>query len=368
MSRSNGNPAALEYAKRQKRVHRLLDLAMKEAQGSTLMVTEWLDERDELEDYGYTKELDEKIQSLEESAAAVAEMYPPPKAGGLAWDWERFLELRTMEEQIQIDQFFQGLVEARRFPKPHKVAQPVAADLEKKVADLVGLVHTLTCAVEGSFMDYDTEEKALFLVNHWEDLSLEGLRHVVRANSATKSHEWDTLQEKKSAALADALESLIEVEAMRVAGKDFPARMLLPQACKLAADALGAVGRIPQVLELETFVGGLEEPRAFLDLARGLRLPGYLEKLQFLKAHQEIPLEALEWISRVVKGEEPPATPDHMEALDLLREAGRLVGGLFSCTSLQGQALRMLRDELQRDHLELQSRVQAHLDRFDVPA
>lgn len=79
----------------------------------------------------------------------------------------------------------------RKVHPPRKVA-PEAGEVEQlrrqlaeaqtKAQDLVGVVRMLTAAAEGSPMDDDTEEKALFVLMHWEDLPLAALRWVVEEN------------------------------------------------------------------------------------------------------------------------------------------------------------------------------------------
>lgn len=49
----------------------------------------------------------------------------------------------------------------------------------------------------------------------------------------------------------------------------------------------------------------------------------------FLHNNREhLPLEALQWIARVSRGEEPPYSPEHLEALTWLRDAGQIIGAL----------------------------------------
>lgn len=50
---------------------------------------------------------------------------------------------------------------------------------------------------------------------------------------------------------------------------------------------------------------------------------------QFLHNNRDdLPLPALEWVARCSRGEEPPYSPEHLEALKWLRDAGQIIGAL----------------------------------------
>lgn len=73
-----------------------LKIAMEE--GSVGWVTAWLDARDELEGYGYTVELKEQVQGLEEEKADLLAVYPK----GFPLDL-------SLSEQLQVEEFFRHL-------------------------------------------------------------------------------------------------------------------------------------------------------------------------------------------------------------------------------------------------------------------
>lgn len=78
----------------------LLSQALKLAQehDSVGWVTAWLDDRDELEGYGYTVELKEQIEGLEEEKADLLAVYPK----GFPLDL-------SIVEQLQVEEFFRHL-------------------------------------------------------------------------------------------------------------------------------------------------------------------------------------------------------------------------------------------------------------------
>lgn len=311
----------------------LLSQALKLAQehDSVGWVTAWLDDRDELEGYGYTVELKEQIEGLEEEKADLLAVYPK----GFPLDL-------SIVEQLQVEEFFRHLRDPAHRPaagerleallqrcRGFKVEQleqvlqwldsyglgelpfgptdelrDQVRELERKLEQTTDMVRILTQAAQSAPMDDDTEEKALFLITHWEQLPVDALRWVVRHQNQAQAVRWETETQARLERLADALEGVLEVEALRSQGKEFPARILLPQAAARAADALEAVGRLQRVARTVARAEDcriLSEEDGVLGVTNRLALRVQTleeqEKLAFLvERWDSLPLAALQWI------------------------------------------------------------------------
>lgn len=96
----------------------LLSQALELAQehGSVGWVTAWLDDRDELEGYGYTVELKEQIEGLEEKLSDACErlaVWGRTVRGGSAIP----LDL-SIVEQVKVEEFFRNLRDPERLSRP----------------------------------------------------------------------------------------------------------------------------------------------------------------------------------------------------------------------------------------------------------
>ena len=110
----NGNPAQEPWDKREAEVWSLLQEALNLAAGDYLMVTDWLDSRDELEGYGYTTELEEQIGGLDRQVESLQAEIPSPNGSNHHQDVSEVLESCNMLEKIQVEEFFATLLNARK--------------------------------------------------------------------------------------------------------------------------------------------------------------------------------------------------------------------------------------------------------------
>ena len=248
-----------------------LKLAMDE--GSVGWVTAWLDARDELEGYGYTVELQEELEGLKSARDDFGATYPVTFPADL-----------SILEQMKVEEFFREL-RAPRAPNP---AAPAAGPETPMV---------------------QTVEE---LLNYCRGFNLEEFRQVLLWMDG---HGWGELPFGPTDRLKEKVVDLLETE-----------KELTSQVASLRGAAM--VAKTERGV-LEAKVQDLGSALRLLTTAMdGAPMDGETEeKALFMITHwEEIPLEALQWIVRVVRGEEPPFTDDHLDTLRLLKEAGEVIG------------------------------------------
>lgn len=286
-----------------------LEIAKNE--GSVGWVTAWLDSRDELEGYGYTVELQEERDGLESAREEFSSVYPVHFP----------LDLSLME-QLQVEEFFRNL----RAPKPAEPPKP-GAPVAGPETPMVQTVEELLAYCRG----FKLEEFRQVLL--WMD-----------------GHGWGELPFGPTDRLKEKVADLLETE------KELRAQVAdLEKRERKAREALAKESA--RLAEVSQALVDTSEEAGALRL-QAAASPVWTEedpRLAFTRYHlEEIPLEALEWIVRVVRGEEPPFSPDHLETLQLLKEAGEVVGfirGKLStvegfCTPRTGQEVDRMVEEL----------------------
>lgn len=263
--------AAQEWDAREKQVHALLAKALEVAAGDAVMVTDWLDKSTALEGYGYTVELREELEGLKAAREEFSVHYPVAFPVDL-----------SILEQMKVEEFFREL-RAPRAPDP---AAPAAGPETPMV---------------------QTVEE---LLNYCRGFKLEEFRQVLLWMDG---HGWGELPFGPTDRLKEKVADLLETE-----------RELRQREEDLGSQVVGLRG---QVADLMRGAKKWEERFELREkICATLEREATEPRVRFVAQHEEIPLEALEWIVRVVNGEEPPFTEDHLETLKLLKEAGEVVG------------------------------------------
>ena len=194
--------AALEVADL---LTKALEIAKNE--GSVGWVTAWLDDRDELEGYGYTVELQERIDALEEELGSLESAYPD----GLP------LNLSVME-QVKVQEFFQDLRDPLKLTRP---ADPFEALLQRcrgfKLEELSRVLDWMDSYALGELPFGPTEElkreiaeqKALAAEHEDQLHNLRGEMASYKRNAS----KWQRHEEKQATRLAEVEQALVDVSA-----------------------------------------------------------------------------------------------------------------------------------------------------------
>jgi len=265
----------------------LLSQALKIAmdEGSVGWVTAWLDAREELEGYGYTVELRQELEGLKAARADFGATYPVAFPADL-----------SILEQMKVEEFFREL-RAPRAPRAPNPAAPAAGPETPMV---------------------QTVEE---LLNYCRGFNLEEFRQVLLWMDG---HGWGELPFGPTDRLKEKVADLLETE-----------KELTSQVASLRGAAM--VAKTERGV-LEAKVQDLGSALRLLTTAMdGAPMDGETEeKALFMITHwEEIPLEALQWIVRVVRGEEPPFTDDHLETVRLLWESGEMIAAVLGASILR---------------------------------
>lgn len=194
--------AALEVADL---LTKALEIAKNE--GSVGWVTAWLDARDELEGYGYTVELQERIDALEEELGSLESAYPD----GLP------LNLSVME-QVKVQEFFQDLRDPLKLTRP---ADPFEALLRRcrgfKLEELSRVLDWMDSHALGELPFGPTEDLKQELEeerNRTEDQAgqIINLRGEL-ADWKRAAGKWQRHDEKQATRLAEVQQALVDMSA-----------------------------------------------------------------------------------------------------------------------------------------------------------
>jgi len=245
-----------------------LQIAMDE--GSVGWVTSWLDAREELEGYGYTVELREELEGLKSAREDFGATYPVAFPADL-----------SILEQMKVEEFFREL-RAPRAPNP---AAPAAGPETPMV---------------------QTVEE---LLNYCRGFNLEEFRQVLLWMDG---HGWGELPFGPTDRLKEKVADLLETEKeLREQVEDLEGQTLNHR--RLAVEYRTTIDTLTKkAQDLGRCCAAQDKEAAD-------------SRVRFVVKHEEIPLEALQWIVRVVMGEEPPFTDDHLDTLRLLKEAGEVI-------------------------------------------
>lgn len=182
-----------------------LEIAKNE--GSVGWVTAWLDARDELEGYGYTVELQERIDALEEELGSLESAYPD----GLP------LNLSVME-QVKVQEFFWDLRDPLKLTRP---ADPLEALLQRcrgfKLEELSRVLDWMDSHALGELPFGPTEDLKRELEeerNRTEDQAgqIINLRGEL-ANYKRGATKWAAHVEKQDARHAEVSQALVDTAA-----------------------------------------------------------------------------------------------------------------------------------------------------------
>lgn len=260
-------------------VAELLSRALKIAtdEGSVGWVTAWLDARDDLGDFGHTLALKEEVENLEAQVEGLEE----EKSDLLAVYPKGFPLDLSLSEQLQVEEFFRHLRDPAH--------RPAAG------------------------------ERLEALLQRCRGFKVEQLEQVLLWMDG---HAWGELPFGPTDRLKEKVADLLETE-----------KELRQREEDLSSQVVGLRG---QVADLMRGAKKWEERAALLERTCAAQDKEAADpRVRFVAQHEEIPLEALEWIVRVVKGEEPPFTDDHLETVRLLWESGEMLAAVLGASILR---------------------------------